>query len=351
MSTTWLRRPDRLALDDALADGARAGCVAFGVLFTIFAVWHAVDFPPSIAVVMAPLALATAALALGIYAVLRRRPLPAGQAHVLSAVLAAAAFVNCLVQLVLTGSDHLTLNVLLLVIGIGVCLVDPVWVAGLTGSFAASWVVAIAVYGPQGQVWRTVADLLIGLTVAAMANVLRRRTLTRLLNAQDELRRLAERDELTQLYNRRGFLGAAERRMEAGEPVTLWFLDVDDLKQVNDLHGHDVGDLLLLCVAAALEEVFADAVVARLSGDEFAVLESAASPEALQERRRRLDERLALPAIATGMPLRVSTGTATSQPGQELSDVLSVADAAMYRVKLAKRGAPTVTPSPRVVRS
>jgi hypothetical protein len=116
--------------------------------------------------------------------------------------------VNCVVQLALTGSDDLTLNVLLLIVGVGVCVVDPVWVAGLTTTFAATWIVAELLYGPPGLGAGGVADLLIALVVAAMANALRRRTLSRLLLAQRELRELSERCELTGLLNRRGFLDA-----------------------------------------------------------------------------------------------------------------------------------------------
>jgi diguanylate cyclase (GGDEF)-like protein len=171
-----------------------------------------------------------------------------------------------------------------------------------------------------------------------MANVLRRRTLSRLLQAQAALRELSQRCELTGLLNRRGFLEAAERRMDAGS-VTLWFLDVDDLKQVNDRHGHDVGDVLLLSVATALTDVFPDAVVARLSGDEFAVVEGEGPQPAVEERRHELWERMAEAAAATGLPVRVSTGTARSRPGQDLSEALSAADAAMYADNAAKRAA------------
>ena len=337
MGTRWLHRAERHAYQEALADGLRAGCLAFGLLFVVFAVWHAVEFEPAVALVMAPLALATAALSAGAYALVRQRRLPADHVHLLAAGLAAAAFVNCVVQLGLTGSDDLSLNVLLLIVGVGVCLVDPVWVGGLTVGFSLAWVVAELLYGPPGWAPGGVADLMIAVAVAAMANVLRRRTLSRLLRAQEELRVLSQRCELTGLLNRRGFLDAALRRMTAGRPVTLWFIDVDDLKRVNDENGHDVGDLLLLCVATALEEVFGDAVVARLSGDEFAVVEDEAAPGVQAERLARLEERLALPAVATGLPVQVSTGTATSRPGQDLSELLSEADAAMYRVKAAKR--------------
>ena len=329
--------PDRRAYADAIVDGFRPSCAALGVLFVVFAGWHAVEFPFPISRVMVPLALATAALGAGVYALLSRRSLRSDEAHPVAAVLVTATYLNCVVQLVLTHDPQLTVNVLLLVIAIGVCLVDPYWAAGLTGGIVVSWVVAIALQGPPDQLSRTVADLLIALIVATMGNLLRRRTLERLLEAQARLRALSECCDLTGLLNRRGFLSAAEQQMSTGRPVTMWFIDVDDLKQVNDRDGHDAGDVLLRGVATALEEVFADAVVARLSGDEFAVVHAAATPDELAERQRRLDDRLALDGVYRGRPVQVSTGTATSHAGQPLSELLSAADAAMYVVKAAKR--------------
>ena len=330
-------RTDRRAYADAIVDGFQPASAALGVLFLVFAGWHAVEFPFAISRVMVPLALATAALCAGMYAVLSHRSLRRDEAHPIAAVLVTATYLNCVVQLALTHNAHLTVNVLLLVIAVGVCLVDPYWVAGLTGGIAASWLVAIALQGPPGELSRTVADLLIALIVATMGNVLRRRTLERLLEAQARLRALSERCDLTGLLNRRGFLAAAERQRAGGRPVTLWFIDVDDLKQVNDRDGHDAGDGLLRGVATALQEVFPDAVVARLSGDEFAVLQVDPTSGDIGARQRRLDDRLALDSVLPGRPVQVSTGTATSRPGQPLSELLSAADAAMYVVKAAKR--------------
>jgi PleD family two-component response regulator len=65
-------------------------------------------------------------------------------------------------------------------------------------------------------------------------------------------------------------------------------------------------------------------------------------------RLAQLEQRLALPTTATGLPVQVSTGTATSEPGQDLSELLSAADAAMYRAKAAKRRRQS-DPLPRVV--
>jgi diguanylate cyclase (GGDEF)-like protein len=328
---------DRHACDEALADGFRPSSAAVALLFVVFAAWHAVDFPFDVAVVMVPLALLTAAVSGGAWLALGRRPLPAGGAHPRAAVLVALAYLNCLVQLALTGGTDLTVNVLLLVVALGVFLVDPRWVAGLTLSLAVTWPLALAAWAPGAAIATTVADLVAVLAVAAVANLLRRRTLARLLGAQARLREQSVRCDLTGLLNRRGFHDLAGRRLDAGEPVTLWFVDVDDLKLVNDRYGHDAGDLLLRDVAATLLEVFDDAVVARLSGDEFAVAEGDVTAQHLARRRRRLDGELAALPGWPGLPVHVSTGTARSRAGQSLADVIGAADAAMYARKSAWR--------------
>jgi diguanylate cyclase (GGDEF)-like protein len=330
---------DRSACDEALADGFRPSSAAVALLFVVFAVWHAVDFPLDVAAVMVPLALLASGCAGAVWFVLGRQRMPLGLAHPVAAGLVAVAYLNCVVQTALTGDTSLTVNVLLLLVALGVFLVDPRWVVGLTLSLAGTWPLVLAAWAPQAAIATTTADLLAALVVAAVANLLRRRTLARLLHAQALLHEQSVRCELTGLLNRRGFHGAAGAQLEGGAPVTLWFVDVDGLKLVNDRFGHDAGDLLLRDVAAALHEVFDDAVVARLSGDEFAVLEGDVTAEHLARRRHRLDERLAALPGWPGQPVRVSTGTARSRPGQALDDVISAADAAMYARKAAKRAA------------
>ena len=330
-------RLDPRDCDDALADGFHPSSAAIALLFVVFAVWHAVEFPFDVAAVMVPLALLTASVAGAVWLALGRRPMPAGRAHPVAAGLLGLAYVNCLVQLALTGATELTINVLLLVISLGVFLVDRRWVVGLTLALVLTWPFALAAWAPEAAIATAVADLLAALVAGAVANLLRRRTLARLLQAQALLREQSVRCELTGLLNRRGFHDAAGARLAAGDPVTVWFVDVDDLKPVNDRFGHDAGDLLLRHVAATLQEVFSDAIVGRLSGDEFAVAEGDVTAEHLARCRHRLDELLAALPGALGLPVRVSTGTARSRPGQSLGDVLGAADAAMYARKAAKR--------------
>ena len=156
---------------------------------------------------------------------------------------------------------------------------------------------------------------------------------------------LATGDPLTGLSNRRGFdlvgtklIEVCERR---GLAATLVFLDLDSLKKINDRHGHHVGDEAVRAFAQILVEAFRGSdVVARVGGDEFAVLMVGASegPPAID----RLGELLAArnQAPGTGYDLAVSLGSATFQPGsgESLEDLLQRADTAMYADKRRRGG-------------
>ncbi|CAN5623584.1 diguanylate cyclase [soil metagenome] len=102
------------------------------------------------------------------------------------------------------------------------------------------------------------------------------------LKAEAEVRQLALTDELTALYNRRGFFLLAGQQLKMAQrtqlPCCLLFADVDGLKQINDTFGHEVGDSVIVDAAQLLKQTFRDAdIIARLGGDEFAILIPACS--------------------------------------------------------------------------
>ena len=104
-----------------------------------------------------------------------------------------------------------------------------------------------------------------------------RETNLKLQLAQEQARQLAITDELTGLYNRRGFFIMAEQQkqiaLRSNVRGLLMFVDVDDFKRVNDEYGHDMGDTLIIGAAKVLTQTFrAGDLLARLGGDEFAVL-------------------------------------------------------------------------------
>ncbi|MGA8367885.1 MAG: GGDEF domain-containing protein [Candidatus Acidiferrales bacterium] len=156
-----------------------------------------------------------------------------------------------------------------------------------------------------------------------------------------ELRSLALVDDLTGLYNRRAFLALAAQQlrmaMRKNQGLWLFFADVDYLKEINDTHGHQEGDIALVRTADALEQTFRDSdILARLGGDEFAVLALEASSQHKNAIIRRLEKKLK--ASNTGKvayELSLSIGAARFDPKKPVSleQLLTQADQAMYRQK------------------
>jgi diguanylate cyclase (GGDEF)-like protein len=146
----------------------------------------------------------------------------------------------------------------------------------------------------------------------------------------------ANTDPLTGIANRRAFSSRARDLIEANEDaVDVMLIDVDNFKMVNDTHGHDRGDEILIDVALAiLAAVDSTAVVARLGGDEFAVAASAV--DGRQHAAKTLRDK-----VVEQCGILVSVGWAAVEPGAaDSSDALSTAVAAadidLYAAKSAR---------------
>ncbi len=118
----------------------------------------------------------------------------------------------------------------------------------------------------------------------------------RLAAANQAILRMAEHDYMTGLYNRRGFLRELERMLEhpqaKGKVLTLFSMDMDHLKSINDIHGHQEGDYAIGCLARGLEETVREkGICARYGGDEFAfaILGEGSLAERLQEIRESIE--------------------------------------------------------------
>ncbi len=152
--------------------------------------------------------------------------------------------------------------------------------------------------------------------------------------AEEQLRYLGTHDALTGLYNR-AFFEEEMARLEGGRqyPISIIMLDVNGLKKINDTQGHAMGDELLRRAAHMLKRAFrAEDVVARIGGDEFAVLlpqtELGATEQMLTRLRGFADE--------TNTPsarLRLAVGVATARTGDRLEEILRQADSLMYANK------------------
>lgn len=172
----------------------------------------------------------------------------------------------------------------------------------------------------------------------------------RLERDRARLSRDALTDPLTGLANRRAFDAALEREVQAslatGRPLSLVTLDLDHFKAVNDTHGHDAGDRVLIGLAALLRaQVRSGDLPARWGGEEFAWLLPGAPAGAAGTTAERL--RLAVAAHDFGCgPLTVSLGVATLRPGESGAALFARADAALYRAKQSGRNRAEVDETP-----
>jgi diguanylate cyclase len=168
------------------------------------------------------------------------------------------------------------------------------------------------------------------------------RDITQRKAAQEELARLALVDDLTGLCNRRGLLAVAEPLTRVAQrderDMALFYIDLDNMKEINDQYGHAAGDQALIKTAKLLVSTFRDSdIVARLGGDEFCVLLPRNGVEA-QAVMDRLEENLQARGDACP-PISLSVGVAKYNWDAPCSidTLIERADAAMYQNKAAKR--------------
>jgi diguanylate cyclase (GGDEF)-like protein len=162
---------------------------------------------------------------------------------------------------------------------------------------------------------------------------------------QAELSSLAFTDELTGLYNRRGFLCLTERQLKlarrAGHDILLFFIDVDGLKQINDSFGHFEGDCALIRTAEVLLKTFRESdVLARLGGDEFAALAieaSGHSEAAIMARFRETLETQGAQEPRYALSLSVGVVRFTPSTTSSIEELMLQADRAMYVAKRDQR--------------
>jgi len=175
----------------------------------------------------------------------------------------------------------------------------------------------------------------------------------KLLEAQHALQHQAAHDALTSLWNRRGIVDMLgmelARAGREGSPLALLVIDIDHFKQVNDAHGHAVGDEVLREVARRLQQGLRSAeVLGRYGGDEFiAVLRpcTEATATRVSERLRGLVDSTLIPTRAGLIPVTVTVGAVVSSadPVIDPDGLIEVADHALYRAKRAGRNRAEIT--------
>jgi len=156
-------------------------------------------------------------------------------------------------------------------------------------------------------------------------------------------------DELTGLYNRRGFLAFSKQHLNSvqrtNKGVMVVYADLDGLKQINDSFGHKEGDRALAKAAELLKETFRSSdVLGRLGGDEFTVLAAVESEDGAEILISRLEQKFKSYNALKAAPykLSISIGTALLNPGAKdsIEDLMAAADKSMYQNKRQKKVSP-----------
>jgi diguanylate cyclase (GGDEF)-like protein/PAS domain S-box-containing protein len=168
------------------------------------------------------------------------------------------------------------------------------------------------------------------------------REMTLRAHAEEEVRKLALVDDLTGLYNRRGFYTLAEQQLRIirrlQQCAFFVFIDVDGLKAINDRFGHAEGDHALSLVAACLVDTFRESdILGRIGGDEFVVMGSDAGAGNADQIRDRVMAALARHGAHENLPyvLGASVGVVYTDPQvfNSLDDMVAIADQRMYQIK------------------
>lgn len=172
------------------------------------------------------------------------------------------------------------------------------------------------------------------------------RDITEHKRTEDTLRSLSLVDDLTGLYNRRGFFALAEQQMKlaqrTGHGFTLVFADLDGLKKINDTYGHKEGDHALARVAEVLKKSFRESdIIARLGGDEFTILAIDDYDTRPRQVTARLQERLeeSNNGVDDYYRLSLSFGEIRFEPASTLSieELIERADQVMYEHKQSRK--------------
>ena len=176
-----------------------------------------------------------------------------------------------------------------------------------------------------------------------------RRTTRLLQKVNEELKNLSLTDDLTGLYNRRGFFLHAEqqlRQYRSRPPEhSLWIMlgDLDGLKHINDTYGHEEGSTAIRAAADILRKTFREAdVIARLGGDEFAMLIINTQDDVTERLPERIEKNFQAYDAEAGKPYRlgISVGSVKvcAEGDSSVDELLVQADMAMYSAKRRRKG-------------
>ena len=177
-------------------------------------------------------------------------------------------------------------------------------------------------------------------------------SLERFIRDNTKLEEIAQKDELTGLYNRRGFISNAERVLEEpanqGKIAVICFADMDNLKMINDKYGHDDGDFALRTISQILQESFRDMdIIGRIGGDEFLSLAVTGSDCDIDSMKARIEKVTKRYNKFADKPYSIEMSTGIYKfriNGRvDIYDVINNADQLLYQEKIRKKtGRPVI---------
>jgi two-component system, cell cycle response regulator len=175
-----------------------------------------------------------------------------------------------------------------------------------------------------------------------------RRLQIALQSGADEIEYLATHDSLTGVANRRAFIAAVRHAGALGRRgicSTVFYMDVDLFKRVNDERGHEFGDETLASVAGLLKAEVRDVdLIARIGGDEFAALLVGSTDSGAAAVAKRMTERVKALGTEIGVPIGLSIGIVAVDPDSTVDHMMSIADHRMYAHKTVHRGGREAAP-------
>ncbi len=194
-------------------------------------------------------------------------------------------------------------------------------------------------------------DLFVRLLASTIASVysfsLAHNETSRVRKKIDELDLIASTDELTGVYNRRGFYSFGETTLKFAKAMSqtgmIIYCDMDGLKKINDDYGHEAGDKAIIAESIILKSNFrSNDIIARIGGDEFAVISPGLTKEALRHIRHQIDEdcRIWSGGNELGFSISISMGVVSypsAKMGYKITPLLSEADSLMYMEKRSKK--------------
>lgn len=318
--------------------------ITVAILYVLLAVAHPLVIGGVHGTVMSILA-GLSAIGLGVLALFCYvRPPALRFANALLSLLLVVVVVNSGVHMILVKDATQTTNFMLAVVSAGVAILPTGWSVTVTGLAWVVWVAGIAISG--GDVVHWGVAMAMATMVGQLARYGRRSSLDTAAASVTKVAELSVKDPLTGLANRRGLEVLGEEVLaiatESNSAVSVAFIDVDGLKIVNDSHGHEMGDELLLAVARGLRETCRNTdVIARWGGDEFIVLSLGPPATSATVQEKLLAQIRSDPTAPLSLwEPSVSVGLATRAPDslEQLESLVTRADKAMYDGR-SRRGA------------